>query len=157
MVRRKNAKNQPGTTLLKALDNSDLPLRIERISEQTGLSSVNLLQKWILQEESVIGLMQHVSAGGPKQVQKQSSKQTRARPGAAGQRNLEVRKKKKPAVRGHKNPEYRDTLLAIVKQLREEGMTLQKIAETFNGENKPTLSGTGKWFASSIKHLLNTK
>jgi hypothetical protein len=40
------------------------------------------------------------------------------------------------------------------KMLKKEGMTHNKIAETFNGEKIPTVSGTGKWYASSINNLL---
>ncbi|MDR2179289.1 MAG: hypothetical protein LBP21_03180, partial [Synergistaceae bacterium] len=57
MVRRKNIENE--TILLEALTNSDLLFRIEKISEQTGLNTLDLVQKWVLQEESLLGLMVH--------------------------------------------------------------------------------------------------
>ena len=38
-----------------------------------------------------------------------------------------------------------------------EGMTLNKIAKTFNEERVPTVSGAGKWYYSSVANLLNAK
>jgi hypothetical protein len=43
-----------------------------------------------------------------------------------------------------------------VKKLKKEGKTLVKIAEIFNEENLPTISGKGKWYSSSITWLLNS-
>jgi hypothetical protein len=43
------------------------------------------------------------------------------------------------------------------KKLKKEGMSQQKIAETFNEEKVATVSGTGKWYSSSINTLLNLK
>ena len=37
------------------------------------------------------------------------------------------------------------------------GITLKKIAETFNDEKVSTVSGTGKWYASSINNLMKSK
>ena len=63
MARKENVKSQsetiaPETPTESALL-SDLRSRIEKISEQTGLDFVNLLQKWMLQEESLIGRMRY--------------------------------------------------------------------------------------------------
>ena len=156
MARAKNVKKQPVIAFLQAFSDSDLPPRIEKISAQTGLSPINLLQKWTLQEESLVGLMQRASAQRPEPVKTRAARTARAN---VGRKKVVSGKneKKKPAARKHKNPDYRGTLLGRVQQLRQEGVTLQKIAETFNNEKMATLSGTGKWFASSIKHLLNAK
>jgi intein-encoded DNA endonuclease-like protein len=55
------------------------------------------------------------------------------------------------------SPDYRKTLVKKTKKLKKEGMTLKQIAETFNDEKVLTLSGTGKWYASSINNLLSKK
>ena len=57
----------------------------------------------------------------------------------------------------HKSPGYRKELVKRAKMLKKDGMTHNKIAKTFNDEEIPTVSGAGKWYASSINHLLNSK
>ena len=49
MAVRKNAKAQSRTINLETPLDSDLSLRLENISKQTGLSHFDLIQKWILQ------------------------------------------------------------------------------------------------------------
>ncbi|MDR1621783.1 MAG: hypothetical protein LBS00_05355, partial [Synergistaceae bacterium] len=58
MALRKNVKSQVETTLPEISIDRGLLSRIEKISEQTGLDTSALLQKWILQEETLIGFMQ---------------------------------------------------------------------------------------------------
>jgi hypothetical protein len=127
MVRRKNIEGTPGTNLLEALTNSGLLSRIERISEQTGLSALNLVQKWVLQEESLIGLM------------------------VRGKSNVT-----EPAEIDFNSPDYRKMLIKRAKKLRKEGMSLVKIAKIFNEEKVQTVSGKGKWYSSSVTNLLNS-
>ena len=150
MALRKNVKNQPKTGLLEIPLNSDLLLRIERISGKTGLSSLNLFQKWVLQEESLIGLMQR--------NKEQAAEQTETRPSVAERKNPAAQRKRTEAVPSDPgSPGYRETLVKRAKQLKKEGMTLKKIAETFNDEKVSTVSGTGKWYASSIDNLMKSK
>jgi diketogulonate reductase-like aldo/keto reductase len=54
---KKKVKDQPEETW-KPLISDDLLNRIRNIVEQTGLSPSDLVLKWVLQEESLIGLMQ---------------------------------------------------------------------------------------------------
>jgi hypothetical protein len=154
MARRKNLKDQPKTALLEIPSSSDLPLRLEKISEQTGLSPLNLLQKWILQEESLIGVIQRSKDPAPEQA---GAKAPPHKGQVRSKANPSVSKSAKvvPSVPG--NPNYRKTLVNRAKKLKKEGMTLKKIAETFNDEKVQTMSGTGKWYASSINNLLNSK
>lgn len=42
-----------------------------------------------------------------------------------------------------------------VKMLRDQGMSFTAIAQTFNQANIPTLTGSGKWYHTSIKRLLH--
>jgi hypothetical protein len=153
MALRKNLKYHTNSMILDLPDDSDLPSRIERISEQTGLDASNLFQKWVLQEESLIGLIQH-------------SKGQRERTAKKEETRSEVSRKRGPGARMQKEtvenaspngPEYREMLAAKAIQLRQEGATLKKVAETFNEENLPTVSGVGKWYASSITWLINIK
>jgi hypothetical protein len=137
---KKQAKTVP---LLETPVNNDLTDRLQRISEQTGLSSHDLFQKWILQEESLIGLIQN--SGG------QTSQEPEASP-ASRQEEPAVQKKGAKA-NAHSGASYRKVLLRRMQKLKKEGMTLKKIAEIFNDENLPTLSGKGKWHASSVIRL----
>ena len=141
MARRNNTKDLPKTILLELPFESDLPLRLEKISGQTGLSSLSLLQKWILQEESLIGVIQR--------SKEPASKRAEAHPS--------VSKSEDTVPYDPSNPNYRKILVKKAMKLKKDGMTLKKIAETFNDKKVPTVSGTGKWYSSSINILLNSK
>ena len=148
MALRKNAKSQNKAITIEVPVDSDLSLRMEKISEQTGLSRLSLLQKWVLQEESMIGLMQsgkRLTAG-----QAEASVKTGRR------RTSNVKKQKETAPTKPGNQDYRKMLAKRAKKLKKEGMTLKKIAEIFNEEQVSTVSGTGKWYTSSIAWLMHT-
>jgi len=44
-------------------------------------------------------------------------------------------------------------LIEIVKVLREQGMSYQKIAEQFNRNEINTRSGVGKWFGKTVRDI----
>ena len=141
MAIRKNMKDQSKAILLEVPIDSDFPLRLEKISEQTGLSSLNLLQKWILQEESLIGVIQRSKEPTPQRAETHPS----------------VSKSAEAVLPDPSDPKYRKMLIKRAMKLKKGGMTLKKMAETFNDEKVPTVSGTGKWYASSINNLLSSK
>lgn len=148
MPLRKKVKPKNNTITIEVPIDGDLSLRIEKISEQTGLSRLRLLQKWVLQEESMIGLVQYgkgQSAGRVKADSKTGRRQT-----------SDVKKQRKTSAGKPESLDYRKTLAKRVKKLKKEGMTLKKIAETFNDEKVSTVSGTGKWYTSSIAWLMNS-
>ena len=142
---KKNAKDRPEKSFWKPLFNDELLFRIKNIVEQTGISPPDLIMKWVLQEESWIGLIQ----SGKDQATTQS-KMTVDNP-------LQKKKRTKDVSLDRKSPEYRKELTKRAEKLKKKGMTHNKIAETFNDEKIPTVSGTGKWYASSINNLLNSK
>ena len=158
MALKENVKSQsetiaPETPTESALL-SDLRSRIEKISEQTGLDFVNLLQKWVLQDESLIGLMRYGEG--------RTAEKGEIRPDASLRENPDVpdvqeREKEKPAEAGPASSNYRKTLVKKAANLKKAGTTLVKIAEIFNEEKLPTVSGKGKWYSSSIILLLNSK
>ena len=149
MARRKNVKQDTQKITLDIPASSDLPLRLKKIAKQTGLSHFNLIQKWILQEESLLGLMLY----GKKQMAGLSGTTMKA-----AARKISVDKEQKEAASiNPENPDYRGVLAQRIKKLRKEGKTLKWIAETFNDEKIPTVSGTGKWYTSSISWLMNSK
>ena len=147
MAVRKNAKAQSRTINLETPLDSDLSLRLENISKQTGLSHFDLIQKWILQEEFLIGLY-----GNRRTVEKTKPPRKGVSQKAAG-----VKEQKNAAQTDSEGMAYRKTLVKRIKKLKKEGMTLNKIATTFNNENVATLSGKGKWYSHSINILLNPK
>ena len=148
MAIKRSTKNQKkATSFAKFPANSDLPARLQKISEQTGLPFNELLQKWILQEESLIGIIQRGRGQAPESAGKRS----------ASSRKTAVALEKSAELPPHSSPEYRKMLLNKARQLKKNGMTLKKIADTFNEENVSTVSGSGKWYSSSIANLLSSK
>ena len=145
MVLKKNLKERPEESYWKPVISEELLLRIKNIVEQTGISPPNLIIKWVLQEESWIGLMQ-----SSKSKATTSSK-------ATADSSVQKKKAMKDVSLDHKSPGYRNELVKKAKMLKKEGMAHNKIAQTFNDEKIPTVSGTGKWYASSIANLLNSK
>ena len=53
-------------------------------------------------------------------------------------------------------PETSPEVRARVKSLREAGLTLRAIAERLNEEKVPTARAGAKWYASTVKHLLDS-
>jgi hypothetical protein len=137
MARRKNIDESRNIFQDISAD-SDLSLRIETILEQTGLSPLNLFQKWVLQEESLIGLMRCGKV--------QAAKQTEI---------PDVQVEEEVEKLDPDSPDYREKIVERVKKLKKEGKTLVKIAELFNEEKLPTVSGKGQWYSSSITWLLS--
>jgi hypothetical protein len=115
------------------------------IAGQTGVSPPDLFLKWVLQEESWIGLIQ--SGNG----------QTTTQSKAAVNDTVQEKKDAKGVSLDHKSPGYRKELVKKAKTLKKKGMTHNKIAKVFNDEKMPTVSGTGKWYAGSIDNLLKSK
>jgi hypothetical protein len=148
MARRKNGEAEPQNIFLEALADNDLSLRIEKISEQTGLSPLNLFQKWVLQEESLIGLVQRSKAQTTEQVETRSQ--------TSQQQVSDVQEQEEAPKIDTESPDYRKVLIKRAKKLKKEGATLVKIAEIFNEENLPTVTGRGKWYSSSITNLLKS-
>ena len=146
MAIKKNVKNRPEESYWKPLISDELAFRIMNLAGQTGVSPPDIILKWVLQEEAWIGLMQ----SGKSQTAKQPKTTAVDNPVQKG-------KSANGASLDHKSPGYRKELVKRAKMLKKEGMTHNKIAETFNGEKIPTVSGTGKWYASSINNLLNSK
>jgi transposase-like protein len=154
MALEKNVKSQAETVVLEVPTASDLPSRIERISEQTGLSFLNIIQKWVLQEESLIGLMQR----GRNQTRVQTAtEQIAVRKNTSLQEDSDVRKQMQEELLevSFDSPNYRKMLVKRAKKLRKGGMSSAKIAELFNEEKISTVTGKGKWYSSSVLWILS--
>jgi len=145
MALKKNVKDQSEKSLRRPMISDELLFRIVQIAGQTNLSPPDLVLKWVLQEESLIGSIQ----SGIWQAIKQ--------PKTAMDIPVQKEKGAKDVSLSHKNQEYKKELVKKAEMLKKKGMTHKKIAEAFNDEKVPTVSGTGKWYASSINILLNSK
>ena len=145
VLKKKNVKSRSEESFWKPVFSAESVFRIMKIVEQTGLSPTDLVQKWILQEESLIGLLQSKKGQTTKQPKTAADVLVQKETGA------------KDLSLDHKSPGYRKELVKKAEKLKKEGMTLKKIAETFNEEKVPTVSGAGKWYSSSINILLNPK
>jgi hypothetical protein len=81
-------------------------------------------------------------------------------PDVSPRKGPNVQKRKKPAEVTKVNPDspdYRKMLIKKAKELKKEGTAFAKIAEIFNEEKLPTLSGKGKWYSGSITWLLSVE
>ena len=145
MVLKKNLKDRPEESFWKPVISADLLFRIKNIVEQTGISSPDLIMKWVFQEESWIGLMRSGKSNTTKPLM------------AAANSPIQKKKGANDVSLDHKSPGYRKELAKRAKMLKKEGMAHNKIAQTFNDEKIPTVSGTGKWYASSVSNLLKPK
>ena len=145
MAIKKNKKDRPEKEHWKPLISDELLFRIMNIAGQTGVSPPDIILKWVLQEESWIGLIQNGQG------------QTTTQPVTAVNNTVQKEKAAKDEPLDHKSPGYRKELMKKAETLKKKGMAYKKIAETFNDEKTPTLSGTGKWYASSINNLLKSK
>jgi hypothetical protein len=142
-------KSKVETMTLEVPSGSDLFFRIKEVSQQTGIDITTLLQKWVLQEESLIGLMQY--------GWNQATEQTKTSPVAVSEEISDVGKLEQSEEINPESPNYRKVLIKMAKKLKKEGMTLVKIAEIFNNQNLQTVTGKGKWYSSLISNLLSSK
>ena len=73
------------------------------------------------------------------------------------QKRGELQKTGKPKAAKEMKPEksedYRQTLSQRIQNMRDEGTSFVKIADQLNQEGVPTVSGIGKWYASSVFQL----
>jgi hypothetical protein len=159
MARNKNTECSTQTVTFGIPAGSDLLSRLEKISEQTGLDIPNLLLKWVLQEESLLGVMQYGKSRMQKRPQIRSlpdaSSSDPAFAQAQARGNSGEQEQEEAAEANPDNLSYRKMLIKRTKKLKREGLTLVKIAEMYNEEKLPTVSGRGKWYSSSITWLLN--
>jgi len=150
MAVKKKIKERPEESYWKPLISDELLFRIMTIAGQTGVSPPDIILKWVLQEEALIGFMKN-----NKEPMKEHAE---TRPSIDPQKNTAVRKKRAETIPSDSGgPNYRKTLIKRAQKLKKDGMTLKKIAETFNEEKVLTVSETGKWYASSVSNLLKPK
>ncbi|MDR1376823.1 MAG: hypothetical protein LBJ22_04870 [Synergistaceae bacterium] len=141
----KRKEMAPQKTLKIEVPN-ELPSKMENISELTKLSYAELLRKWVSQEENVLNA-EHYEEDLLKWRQHVEAQLI------ALQRQV-FNLQRTSADEGVDELEYRKTLLNKIKNLRNQGMTFVKISDQFNNEGIATVTGTGKWYPSSISQFL---
>jgi hypothetical protein len=146
--KKKEDVTHAGDTVMEIfLDNSLLD-KLRKISEATGLSNQELFQKWITQEESVLHVLEYYvdqQNKVPRPVEKPQ------------QKSSPVHEEPEESTESDQTQNYRKTLLEKILDLKKQGMPTTKIAAQFNEEGIATISGVGKWYPSSITHILSTK
>jgi len=145
-VKKNTTKTIP---LLEIQSDGNLQARIEKISERTGLSTHDLFQKWILQEETLIGIIRNNKSMEEKAETSRDDKPQR--------KPVARRRSTENVLSDTGSLNYRKTLIKMAMKYKKDGMTLKKIAETFNEEKVLTVSGAGKWYSSSIANLMKAK
>jgi hypothetical protein len=53
--------------------------------------------------------------------------------------------------------EFKRMLVSEILSFRKAGKTYKQIADLFNEERTPTLSGRGKWSTATVRNLLSAK
>lgn len=135
-------------TVLKISLDSTLLDKLQKISEATGLSNQELFQKWITQEESILRVLEYYVGQQNKAPQPAGQPQRKPSP---------VHEELEESTESDKAQGYRETLLQKILALKKQGMPLTKIAAEFNEEGIATISGSGKWYCSTISYILSTK
>jgi hypothetical protein len=135
-------------SILRVPPDTTLPDRLMKVIQYTSLSFRGLLEKWLHQEEA--------SIEAAKLAKDEILKQVETR--------IDILEKKVLRLEGKdmrwENPsraQYKRMLVSEVLSFRKAGKTFKQIADLFNEENTPTLSGRGKWSTASITRLLYAK
>ncbi|MDR1979906.1 MAG: hypothetical protein LBQ42_14330 [Synergistaceae bacterium] len=136
----------------------DLQDRVQNILERTKLSYQELLQKWLTQEENPIdpicsGDEDFMNMKWKKNVDAQLNDFRRQLSALVGPPAVDLPVPAENEASGKE--EYRRTILDKIRVLREQRVTYTDIARQFNSDGVATLSGTGKWYASTISQILS--
>ena len=176
MIRKKEDMNDESFDTKIPL-NSGLLKRVKRVSELTGLSYPELLQRWLSQEENTISASRCYAETIRAQLKQGLAEQLRdlfhelheevigkiknEDKGKEGKEIKEVKEVKeikedkegkegKEDKKSDKLAEYRVMLVKKIQGMRDRGISFGGIAKQFNEEGVATLSGIGKWYPSSV-------
>jgi hypothetical protein len=134
---------------------------MKKISELTGLPDYELLQKWLAQEESALNISRYYAETIQSRLKQDVAEQLRVLLGELQKTGKPEKPEAAKAAKTTKNEkktegpeEYRQTILQRARAMKDEGISFVKIAAQFNNEGVATVSGTGKWYPSSVFQLL---
>ncbi|MDR1732878.1 MAG: recombinase family protein [Synergistaceae bacterium] len=165
MSLKKSEKSHSSATFSCLTADSGLAARMENLSEQTGLTPSDLLQKWILEEEVTLkairrseeNILKRLDARLDTVLSKADS--VHIPPEEPAERTCEVLQfevLQDKDFSSMNTEDYRQMLVKNIKKLRKDGKTYSDIARSFNGDGVATISGTGKWYPASVSTLLNS-
>jgi hypothetical protein len=146
-------KEENGAEIRNFLD-SDLSDKLQEISKTTGLSDQELFRKWIIQEESNLHALRHYVEGirlRPVADEIDEIPQRLQRPEEEPSQDSD---EPEEFTESDEAQSYRRSLLQRIQDMRRQGMTYTKIASQLNKEGVATVSGTGKWYPSTISQML---
>jgi hypothetical protein len=135
-------------SILQVPPDTTLPDRLIKVIQYTSLSFRGLLEKWLHQEEA--------SIEAAKLAKDEILKQVETRIDILEKKILRL-EGKKIRWEGPDRIQFKRMLVSEVLSFRKAGKTYKQIADLFNEENTPTISGRGKWSATSVQHLLYSK
>jgi hypothetical protein len=150
-MRRKKMTPEEREKMMAALQippESTIPDRLVKVIQYTSLSYRGLLEKWLHQEE--------VSIEAAKLAEEEISRRAEERIAALEKKVLRLEGKTVRAEYPEKAQDRR-MLVSQALSLRKAGKTYKQIAELFNEEKAPTVSGRGKWSPAMVIHLLGNK
>jgi hypothetical protein len=135
-------------SILRVPPDTTLPDRLMKVIQYTSLSFRGLLEKWLHQEEA--------SIEAAKLAKDEILRQVETR--------IDILEKKVLRLEGKRvrwedrdKVEFKRMLVSEILSFRKAGKTFKQIADLFNEENTPTLSGRGKWSTASLTRLLYAK
>ena len=118
------------------------------ILKPENLSYPGLLEKWLHEEEA--------SIEAAKRAEEEISKRVEERVTILEKKVLRL-ENKDMRWQSPSRAQYRQMLVFEVLSFRKTGKTYKQIADLFNEEGTHTVSGRGKWTATSIQQLLYSK
>ena len=135
-------------SILQVPPDTTLPDRLIKVIQYTSLSFRGLLEKWLHQEEA--------SIEAAKLAKEEILRQVETR--------IDILEKKVLRLEGKRvrwddrdKVEFKRMLVSEILSFRKAGKTFKQIADLFNEERTPTLSGRGKWSTPLVQHLLYNK
>jgi hypothetical protein len=131
-------------SILQVPQDTTLPDRLMKVIQYTSLSFRGLLEKWLHQEEA--------SIEAAKLAKEEILRQVETR--------IDILEKKVLRLEGKRvrwddrdKTEFKRMLVSEILSFRKAGKTFKQIADLFNEERTPTLSGKGKWSTASVMRL----
>jgi hypothetical protein len=135
-------------SILQVPQDTTIPDRLIKVIQYTSLSFRGLLEKWLHQEEA--------SIEAAKLAKEEILRQVETR--------IDILEKKVLRLEGKRvrwddrdKVEFKRMLVSEILSFRKAGKTFKQIADLFNGERTPTLSGKGKWSTASVMRLFYPK
>jgi hypothetical protein len=135
-------------SILQVPPDTTLPDRLIKVIQYTSLSFRGLLEKWLHEEEA--------SVEAAKLAKEEILRQVETR--------IDILEKKVLRLEGRRvrwddrdKTEFKRMLVSEILSFRKAGKTYKQIADLFNEERTPTLSGRGKWSTALVQHLFYSK